>query len=103
MIWAFFTALGIAVGAIWICTRLARNLRLERKRVRDYQSHVEALRKELREREAFIQQMEEVNRETAKKKDRLHRGSDTERFDASLDILHELSGDPGDRTSEDTD
>jgi len=80
MIWALLSAGAIAAASIWICTRLARELREER---RDHKASVEALAKKLKEREELLARIREANNEAAEKKDSLHHGTDAERFDKS--------------------
>ena len=45
------------------------------------------------QRNHIIKRMEEVNLETAKKKKKIHTGSDTNKFNNSLDILSEHPAD----------
>lgn len=56
----------------------------------------ESLIRETEREKHAIEAMEEVFRETGEKKKKLHSGSNVERFNASLDLMHDLAGDGGD-------
>ena len=94
MIWVILIALGLTSGAIGISVMLFRKLAATKKQVKMYQASDAKLRAELAEREKIINRMEEANRDAAKKKDSLHHGSDDDRFNASLDVLRDVSGKP---------
>ncbi len=84
MIWYAIIASVIAAGAIWAAWKFRKKAIAERKRA-------DKLAKEVNRRGHIIKRMEEIWNETAKKKKKLRTGSDSDKFDASLDIMSELA------------
>lgn len=88
MIWYSIIATGIAAFAIWAAWRFRKKAAIEKGRSINFA-------REVTRRDHIIKRLEEVNRETAKKKKKLNTGSDSDKFDASMDILSDLSGKSG--------
>lgn len=80
MIWYAICATAVAGAAIWATIRQARKTRKWIKKYREAEAEIER-------REHIITSMQEVARETAKKKKELRSGSDRDRFAAANDIL----------------
>jgi hypothetical protein len=87
MIWAFLIATAIALVAIFIAIQLGKRAHAQTKMVAQ-------LGAELAKRDHVIKQMEAVYAEANARKDTLASGTDSERFDASLNVLHDISGKP---------
>ena len=84
MIWFSLISTGLAVAAGWAAWRFRKQAIFERKRAGK-------LAREVDRRGHIIFRMEEVYNDAAKKKKKLRTGSDTDKFDASMDIMSELA------------
>ncbi len=87
MIWYSFITTGIAGLALWAAWKFRKKAKKEKARADIFQ-------KEVDRRGHVIRRMEEINAKTAKKKKKLSSGSDSDKFDASMDILQDLSRGP---------
>lgn len=84
MIWYAIIATLVAVGAGLVAWYFGKKAAAEKKQII-------RLAEEVNRRGHIIAQMEEIYVETAKKKKKLHTGSDVDKFDNSLDIMSELA------------
>ncbi len=75
---------GVAALAVYAAWHFRKKAKAEKKRANKYAGEIDRLTH-------VIKRIEEVNRETAKKKKKLRTGSDSDKFDNSLDILSELA------------
>jgi hypothetical protein len=89
VIWWALAASGAAVLASLWAAWATREARAQRERANGYA-------REIDRRGHIITRMEEINRETNKRKDQMASGSDAERFDASVDIVSDIAKNPRD-------
>lgn len=74
----------VAGGFGYLYKQTRKKLKKERSLVKEYKQSI-------KERDHAIRAMEEVYREEGEKKKKIRTGSDSDKFDASLDILSDLS------------
>jgi shikimate 5-dehydrogenase len=86
--------IGAAGLASAISYALARRLRTVKAALKAETERAGRLAEEVERLGHVIQRIEEVNREAAQRQERLSVGSDTDKFDASLDVLSNLSRGP---------
>ncbi len=75
---------GVAALAVYAAWHLRKKAKTEKERANKYAGEIDRLTH-------VIKALEEVNRETAKKKKKLRTGSDSDKFDNSLNILSKLA------------
>ena len=85
MIWAILILAALLALAVYILWQVSRISRGRAKQIAQ-------LGAELSKRDHIIKQMEAVYAEANARKDSMAAGSDADRFDASLGVLHDLSG-----------
>ena len=87
MIWAILILAALLALAIVVAWQLGKRARTQTKMVAQ-------LGAELAKRDHIIKQMEAVYNEANARKDSMAAGTDADRFDASLGVLHDISGKP---------
>ncbi len=93
MIYIILTLAIIAAGAVLYSRNITRKHQAQKQRTKNLEQANATLQDTIKQRDHIIRAMEEVNRETAKKKSDIRTGNDTDNFNASLDVLHDLSRD----------
>ena len=85
MIWAVLILAAALAVAVLVAWQLAKSRRAAL-------AQVAALGREVAARDHIIKAMEAANAQASARKDSMASGTPAERFDASLDVLHDISG-----------